>query len=255
MTRYLLVIGAQRSGTTYLYEVLDSHPDIAMAKPARPEPKFLLDPQQWRRGLSWYEATYFAGAGHVPVHGEKSTSYIESAHAASRAAALMPDMVIVALLRDPVARAVSNWRFSTASGLEDRPLHRALADNLDGSRDWSAQQTSVSPFAYLERGRYLECLEPWLAAFGDRVTIAFTDEVTRDAAAVAALFEAVAVDSTHRPALLGDVVNATDGPADELDTGLVDALRSYFSASDARLRAHVGRPLPWDPATSQSTGS
>ena len=34
MTRYLLVVGAQRCGTTYLYQVLDEHPEIAMAKPA-----------------------------------------------------------------------------------------------------------------------------------------------------------------------------------------------------------------------------
>ena len=42
VTRHLLVIGAQRCGTTYLHDLLDAHPEIAMARPARPEPKVFL---------------------------------------------------------------------------------------------------------------------------------------------------------------------------------------------------------------------
>ena len=38
-SRHLLVIGAQRSGTTYLHSMLEAHPDVAMAQPPRPEPK------------------------------------------------------------------------------------------------------------------------------------------------------------------------------------------------------------------------
>jgi len=39
---HFFVVGAQRSGTTYLYNVLDEHPQIFMAKPVRPEPKFFF---------------------------------------------------------------------------------------------------------------------------------------------------------------------------------------------------------------------
>ena len=62
-------------------------------------------------------------------------------------------------LRDPVARAVSNWQLSTAHGLETRPLEQALVENLDGpARRGTPATTSVSPYAYLERGRYAEQL-------------------------------------------------------------------------------------------------
>ena len=64
---------------------------------------------------------------------------------------------------DPIERAVSNWKFSRASGLEDRPLAEALRQNLAGAVPWDAARTSVSPFAYLERGRYAAQLDPWLA--------------------------------------------------------------------------------------------
>ena len=38
--RNLFIVGAQRSGTSYLYKCLDIHPNIEMAKPSIPEPKF-----------------------------------------------------------------------------------------------------------------------------------------------------------------------------------------------------------------------
>ena len=36
------IVGAQRSGSTYLYNLLDGHPDVCMAKHVRPEPKYFL---------------------------------------------------------------------------------------------------------------------------------------------------------------------------------------------------------------------
>ncbi|MDP9318558.1 MAG: sulfotransferase domain-containing protein, partial [Actinomycetota bacterium] len=159
MTRHLLVIGGQRCGTTYLYAMLEAHPDIAMARPARPEPKVFMSDELAARGLEWYRATYFAHATTESVLGEKSTSYLEDGEAAKHAASVLGAAEIVVQLRDPVARAVSNWRFSAGHGLEERPLAQALDENLQGLRDWDRSVSSVSPFAYLERGRYVDYLE------------------------------------------------------------------------------------------------
>nr|MBA2530380.1 sulfotransferase [Euzebyales bacterium] len=172
MTGHLLVIGAQRCGTSYLHRVLDEHPQVEMARPARPEPKFFSDPERYARGLTWYVRTFFGPGDGVRLRGDKSTSYLESPAAAQRAAAVLGDAHVVAMLRDPLARAVSNWRFSTANKLEDRPLEQALADNLEAPRAWDAAATSVSPYAYLERGHYIDYLRPW-ARFGERLHVLF----------------------------------------------------------------------------------
>ncbi|MPZ72162.1 MAG: hypothetical protein GEU74_02855 [Nitriliruptorales bacterium] len=243
MSRHLLVIGAQRCGTTYLYRVLDEHPEIAMARPMRPEPKFFLDRNQWTRGIEWYVQTYFGGRDSA-VLGEKATSYLEFPEAAQRAGAMLPSAHIIVVLRDPVSRAVSNWKLSTASGLEDRPLQVALTENLQGPSRWEATKTSVSPFAYLERGRYVDYLPPWLDRFGDRVQIYFTDELF-DAAGPSMIYNAVGVDALYRPDVLGRRVNAAEHPAGTLDTALLEELRAYFSDSDRRLTEVLGRPLPW----------
>src|SRR5712691_8572726 len=107
---HFVIVGAQRCGTTYLYRLLDEHPEIEMAKPLRPEPKFFLDDDRFPLGLSYYESQFFSEAG-PRVRGEKSTSYIESDVAAQRIKATLPGAPMVAVLRDPVERAISNYRF------------------------------------------------------------------------------------------------------------------------------------------------
>ncbi|MEP6527993.1 MAG: sulfotransferase domain-containing protein [Nocardioidaceae bacterium] len=245
MIRHLLVIGAQRCATTYLHSLLDAHPDITMARPARPEPKFFLAPESEARGLEWYRGAYFSHATSQSLLGEKSTSYLEDAQAARRAASVLGWAEIVVLLRDPVARAVSNWRFSTANGLEDRPLAQALTENLDRARDWDAHLTSVSPYAYVERGRYVDYLESWWARFPETVHVRFMEDLISGRAAVAELYHALDVDPGFRPAGLGQPVHAAQGPAPELEPALVARLRDYFSGSDERLRSRLGQELPW----------
>jgi sulfotransferase family protein len=245
MTRYVLVVGAQRCGTTYLYELLDEHPEIAMAKPARPEPKFFLDAEKCRRGLTWYETTYFADAEAVPVHGEKSTSYIESPEAAERAAGMIPDADVLVMLRDPIDRAISNWRFSTASGLEERPVEQALAENLEGTQPWDRSATSVSPFAYLERGRYVDFLIPWQRFFPQRLHVLFLEEFAGNSEAIARMYQAIGVDAAFPPPSLSTRVNAAEQRTPGIDSSLANRLVDYFKESNDRLRDYLGRDLPW----------
>ncbi len=133
MIRHLLVIGAQRCGTTYLHTMLDSHEQVTMARPAKPEPKVFCSDEATRRGPEWYRETYFAHAGDELLLGEKSTSYLEDPNAPARARGMLGEVHVLAILRDPVKRAISNWRFSTDNGLETRSLETALTENLAGA--------------------------------------------------------------------------------------------------------------------------
>ncbi len=245
MTRHLLVIGGQRCGTTHLGLLLDSHPEITMARPTRPEPKVFLSEEIAERGLDWYHDSYFAHATSEKLLGEKSTSYIEVPEAATRASALLGHAEIVVQLRDPIDRAVSNWRFSSKHGLEDRPLAAALEDNLAGPRDWDPASTSVSPFAYLERGRYVDYLAPWFANFAESVHVTFLDEMVASPSSIRELYAALGVDAAHQPVQLHDLVNQSDGSPPRLGAELYERLREYYRDSDEQLRERLGRELPW----------
>ena len=245
MSRHLLVIGAQRSGTTYLHSLLDAHPQITMARPARPEPKVFLSPELAALGPEWYRSTYFAHATTELVLGEKSTSYIEAPLAAARAREVLGEVDVVAVLRDPVQRAVSNWRFSTDNGFETRPLEQALRENLDGSSGWDSGATSVSPYAYLERGRYTSYLDAWWAVFHDSVHVVLLPELLDAPTTLGDLYATLGVDPTFRPADRRKIVNQSKEPAPALSQELGALLVDYFAASNAALSRRLGRPLPW----------
>jgi hypothetical protein len=129
--------------------------------------------------------------------------------------------------------------------LEDRPLAQALTENLDRARDWDPLLTSVSPYAYVERGRYVDYLEPWWAMFPETVHVQFMEDLISGRAAVAELYHALDVDPGFRPVGLGQPVHAAPGPAPELERALAARLGDYFSGSDERLRSRLGQELPW----------
>lgn len=245
MTGHLLVIGAQRCGTTALHSLLDAHPEITMARPARPEPKVFLDEDRSALGVDWYRAQYFAHARDELLLGDKSTSYLEHPEAAHRAAEVLGRADIVVQLRDPVERAVSNWRFSSRHGLETRPLEDALQESLEGREPaWDRARTSVSPFAYLARGRYADQLPAWERAFPGAVHVVFLAELVADHAAVERLWRSLGV-SVEAGGRLLERENESDGDAPALSAALRGRLEAYFADSDAALRAWLGRDLPW----------
>ena len=142
---HLFIIGAQRSGTTSLFLQLDAHPSVTMAKPVKPEPKFFLDNDALEPGWQDRYQQFFPHPEGKAVLGEKSTTYIERSDAGERIAIAFPEAKIVALVRDPIERAVSNYRFSVANGYERRPIDAALdPQNLVPE---SPADVSTSPYA------------------------------------------------------------------------------------------------------------
>lgn len=244
MSRHFLVIGAQRCGTTWLAAQLDAQPSVSMARPVRPEPKVFLDDLGPGQDLAWYDRTWFAHASPGQVLGEKSTSYLDRPDAIPRVRALLGDVPLVVQLRDPVDRAVSHWRFSTRSGLERRPLEEVLAANLEGPLPWDPALTSVSPYAYLERGRYAEAIRPWREAFGPLVLVQYLEDLLDDPARLSETLAHVGAGSDLAD-VSRDPVNQSDVPAPALDPALRAAVRRYFATSDRQLEILTGRRPPW----------
>ncbi|GAB3019405.1 sulfotransferase [Nocardioides flavus (ex Wang et al. 2016)] len=243
--RHLLVVGAQRCGTTYLGRALDAHPDLTMARPTPPEPKVFCDAALSARGADWYHRTWFAHARDEAVLGDKSTSYFEDPAAPGRAAAVLGEVDVVVLLRDPVERAVSHWRFSTANGLETRSLEEALLADLRGDQPWDPRQSSVSPFAYLRRGRYAEQLGPWSTTFPSTTHVLLLEELLADPGVLSSLVAALGLDPDRTPAPAPQAANASPGEAPRLDARVAEAVAGYFQDSNDDLAARLGRSLPW----------
>jgi len=151
--------GAPRCGTTWLAAALDRHPSLYMAKPAKPEPKFFLVDALYARGLEYYARTWFADVPAGRLAGEKSTDYLESAAAAERIARDLPDTRLIFMLREPVERAYSNYRWTRMNGLEHEDFETALRLEDDREQTLPEPLRFARPYSYYSRGVYADLLQ------------------------------------------------------------------------------------------------
>jgi len=163
-----LIIGAPKAGTTALHAALAGHPALFMS-PVK-EPKFFLTdgPPPTRGGGPgdiptyrehvWRRADYealFAAAPAGLLRGESTPFYLYDRPAQRRIRELIPDVKMIAMLRDPVERAHSNWTHLWSAGLD--PIDDFVAACADEDRRVAAGWALF--WHYTRLGRYGEQLE------------------------------------------------------------------------------------------------
>lgn len=136
-------IGPGRSGTSWLYEMLDAHPGVSMARGTK-ETEFFT--REYHRGQEWYER-FFDPA--YAVRGEISQRYVFDAGVACRIAQLIPDARIVVTLRAPIERMLSVYNYRRRVGTYRSSFAETVRE--DGS--------------LLKENRYDVLLAPYYAAF------------------------------------------------------------------------------------------
>ena len=237
-----LIAGAPRSGTTWLYGLLDRHPDIYMARPVTPEPKFFLVDSLYERGLAHYSATWFAGAGDARVAGEKSTNYLESAEVASRIARNLPGVKLVFILREPADRAYSNYLWSRMNGLETESFAAALERETERERALPERFKFARPFSYFSRGLYADLLKPYFDRFppGQIVVLKFEDIVAAPETLAARLHRFLDLDERPHDALALGALNPSEERGTTFDEGLRRELQARFAEPNRRLALLLG---------------
>ncbi len=236
MSSHFFIIGAQRCGTTYLYHQLDAHPDIEMAKPLRPEPKFFFTDELFNLGLDQYDRRFFPAGSSALVRGEKSTVYYESEPAAKRIARSFDQPRAIMVIRDPVERAVSNYWFSVNNGLETLPIEEAFRSEESRANDYDKTQVSVNPFAYLKRGRYIDFIDIYDRYFPpERFKIVIFEQLVSDPSVLRDIYAFLGVDSDFAPPDPERIINASRKSAVELPSEVRDYLHEYFADINTHL--------------------
>jgi Sulfotransferase family len=168
-----LVIGAPKAGSTALHAALARHPGLCMSTVK--EPKFFLsdgppparggpgDAQTYREHV-WRRADYealFDGAPRGLPRGEATPLYLHDRDAHRRIHDLIPDAKLIAVLRDPVERAHSNWTHLWSAGLE--PIDDFVQACDEEPRRIEAAWASF--WHYVSLGKYGEQLEHLYSLF------------------------------------------------------------------------------------------
>jgi hypothetical protein len=237
-----LIGGAPRAGTTWLYALLDRHPAVYMAKPVKPEPKFFLVDDLYRKGIAFYARTWFNQVGEAEVAGEKSTDYLESASAAERIAHDLPHVKLVFILREPVERAYSNYLWTKMNGLEKEDFTTALRLEDQRERELPERLKFARPYSYFSRGLYAELLRAYLAHFPKEHirVLRFEDIIARPRAVAANLHEFLGVSLRPEDADAVGVMNPAERPVGGMGEGVRRALAVRYVEPNRKLQELLG---------------
>lgn len=190
-----LVIGAGRSGTTSLHRWLGQHPDVFVSGekspnffvsheplPPREGPRLRAMARQWVSDPGEY-AALFDGARVEKAVGEVSPVYLQATSAPQRIRAALPDVRLVAILREPVSRAHAHFLGRRRDGLETRADFAAVVrEELSGPLP-----DAVAFGHYLGCGRYHHFLRGYFDHFPrERIRIYLFEDLMADPAALMA---------------------------------------------------------------------
>lgn len=247
-----LLVGAQKAGTSSLFEYITRHPQVLA--PYRKEVHFFDN--TWERGEGWYRAFFppAADAGRITgaVTGEASPYYLFDPRVPERAHAMLPEARIIALLRNPVDRAYSQYEHSRRKGLETRSFDAAVEEEL---RDLPAEVERMrrDPHyrsglhqhrAYLARGCYAEQLEGWARWYlRDRILVLRSEDLFSDPIAVyTRVLEFLGLVPFELPRY--DVYNS-HGYRSRMSPRMRDFLEAYYAPHNERLREWTGGEVTW----------
>lgn len=254
---HFIIAGAPRTATTWLYELADRHPEIAMAKPRNPEPKYFLIDALYERGLAYYAATWFDPLPPGRRYGEKTTNYLESRAACARIARDLPDVQLIFLLRNPIERAHSNYLWSVRNGLETETFGRALELEPLRERNVPPELRYARPHAYFSRGLYADLLRVWLERFPrEHVLVLRTEDVAAAPDGVARVLQRF-LGVAERDDLAGGLGPLNAARADgspPIDPALRAELHDRYHEPNRDLGRLLGSSfVPWDSARVESS--
>jgi hypothetical protein len=160
MTPDYIVIGAMKCGTSTLAAQLGAQQGLFMTEPK--EPNYFSDDGIFARGADWYGGL-FAAAAPGDLKGEASTHYTkrpELPETVTRMKAALPQVRLVYMIRNPMARLVSHYIHDWSQGVLSVPLAEAL-DSHGPLVDYGRYGWQIAPFveAYGREAILLTSLE------------------------------------------------------------------------------------------------
>lgn len=240
-----IIIGAQKSATRWLRSNLGKHPDIFTPDF---EPSFFNT--QYKMGTDFYRSQFTGWAGE-PIVGEATPGYMIWKHKPPRTARrihdTLPDVRLIAVLRDPIERA--------NSALVHHKRRGRLRSNSKLTTVARKKKPEHDKMGVVAGGWYAASLDRYLELFGEQLLVVLHDDVREDPLWVyRTALEHVGADPSFVPESLAQVVFSNQQPErTKRDTSVSDADRRklwpYFEDDVRRLEPMIGRDLSaWDPS-------
>lgn len=243
-----MIIGAQKSGTSSLFDYLSEHPQLYPSSPK--EVHFFdggLDPDSndFERGLTWYRAHFPMWKG--PGAFEASPLYLFDPRCPKRISDLLPEVKLIVVLRNPTERAISHYFHSMRSGRESLPIMEALLEEESRLKSLVDEKRveSLIHHSYKSRGRYTEQLKRFFEYFPKRQVLILKGEdlFQRPEEVLSQVFKFVNASEEFSVKELKPR-NVSENRT-QVDSGVYSYLDEYFSVEKQALYELIGVDYGW----------
>jgi hypothetical protein len=194
-----LIIGAQKAGTTSLFEYMRRHPEIYM--PPEKEIAYFEADLAYRRGFNWFQSQVTGAAPPGVRCGTASVGYMTGTPfrdiplddwapeqtsvegriedvIPERIREVLPDVKLLCVLRDPVQRAISHHRMAVLDGLESQPFDTAITHLMEPRAMQHARSVATGYNGYIARGEYGRILAGFLRLFSrEQLKVIFSTDL------------------------------------------------------------------------------
>jgi len=166
-----LVVGAQKCGTTTLYDILNEHPEANMSSVK--EINFFSFDNKYRKGLSYYTSYFKKPLKNHKVTGEVSPGYMNYPGVAAKIHRNLGEVKIVMILRDPIQRAYSQY-------WDNRRHLKEHLTNEEIIEEYLSTEYEASSKGYFSRGIYINYIEEYLKYFSrDKIHIMILEDLIK----------------------------------------------------------------------------
>ena len=173
-----IIFAEGRCGTTSLYEGIVDHPNVHHAL----QKEIYFFDAEFQRGVGWYKyhlpfvwkkfwSTKIQGKKFLT--GEATPRYCVHPYASKRVYELIPKIKLIALLRNPIDKALSTYHLQLANGRERLSFEDGLKEEesrIGGEmekmeKDENYYSANFFRYSYLTRGIYVNGLKKWMNIF------------------------------------------------------------------------------------------
>ena len=252
-----VIIGAQKSGTTSLYNFIIKHPTIAPA--SRKELHYFSI--RYDLGERWYRSNFptnlsrrrhYKKTGQKLLSGEASPSYLFYPRVSDRMRKNLPDAKLIVILRNPVDRTYSHYQhtlrqndetlsFEKAIELEEK---RCAGEREQMIKDPGFVSNNYRRYSYLSVGVYADHLERWFKHYDRKqfLILAAEDFRKNPQQVLDHVFDFLEVP----PFQIMDLKDENVGSYKKMDENTRKFLVEYFKPHNDRLYKLLQRSFEWD---------
>lgn len=265
-----MVVGAQKAGTTSLYHYLCNHRKLIGSRPK--EVHFFDVDEYFEKGTRWYMRHFksLKALARDVTSFEANPNYLYIDCCAERLFEFNPNLRIIILLREPVARAFSAWNMYRSFRESGQPLpeillkpyHRATNSGLEpffkSERFPDFQEWIDFEFEHLQRdsamyepslvrrGIYYPQVKRFVESFGwEQVLVIGSEDLgaKRDCTlnTILRFVGMPELESIHSPEARKHVIPYTM----ELDQYTLKRLEEFYAPHNEKLFEYLGKNVNW----------